>query len=146
MILGTVFIENYFRIFCTKAGSITPISSNPVAIVDETLHDHILTFRVESDEKQDVNLLYADPSLATRAISLSLMCKTMVKVKTSTEGIRLVGTQEHLIRTRQALVAQDIADTAPGFLFNIKVENLSLSYTTLSNAMKIAECSAVPPT
>lgn len=48
------------------------------------------------------------------------------------EGIQLVGTYEHLIQKRQALVAQVIVDNAPGVLFNTKRANFTLSNKTIA--------------
>lgn len=71
----------------------------------------------EEDAKQ--------PCTATRATILDPVSETIVGVKTSAVGIKIVETHENCIKRRQAQVAQVKGRYLPGVPLKNKVTNLS---------------------
>lgn len=56
-----------------------------------------------------------------------------LKYETKAEDNQTAGSHKHLIHSGQTLLVQDIVDTARRILLKIKLFNLSLFYSTISN-------------
>lgn len=89
-------------------------------------------------------LAATQPRKSTWATTFAPISETFVGVNTSAGGIQLVGTHEHLMQKRHALVTQAKADTTHWCPLKIKVAGLSSSYTILWKSIKVSQCVAVP--
>lgn len=139
LILGTAFIGKYVEEIRSKLNIITPMNTSPVAIVNATYRNHVLTVESHNSQGQPDQLAAEQPCVVTRVTKLAPVSEKIMEVNNSARVNHLVSTHEHLIQKRQVLVTQGIVHTAPGVPFHIKVANLSSSYTTISKDMKVAQ-------
>lgn len=114
LLLGSSSISLFIEKISPRAGTISPISSGPVAIAEAAKKR--LAMQVESDEHQKP---VEEPCVITQSVRLPPMSETFVQVKASAGEIYSVETYKNLARRHQALVSLVIVDTVSATPFDI---------------------------
>lgn len=139
MLVSTAFIRRYTKRISLEAETTNPVKLRPVTTAEAA--EGCSALNVEKNEHRE---RVEAPRVIARSVRLSPMSETPLRVKTFAAGIHLVESGDNLAGTRQVLVAKGIVYTASEAPFDIKEENLSISYIKLPKDMKAAKCSLVP--
>lgn len=148
--LATSLSGKYIERISSKSLFVTPIDSNLVTIVDKKPCDHVMPISTDSSEvvhryfAEKISWPITRKTTLTRKKTLPPMNKSIVQVKISYRGIRLVRSHENLVLKLVTLVLQVRVVTAPEILFFIKVGKLTSSCATLPKGMKFASCILSP--
>lgn len=133
---GTVISSHYIEWISSKAKPITPLILSFVVIANATKDSQATT--VENNEHQKPATVAC---AIARAVGLSKMSKTFVRVMASVERFRLMERHCALAGRAQTMVAQGIVNNSAQIFFRIVMTSLANLYTQLNKNMKIAECS-----